>query len=87
MLSGIVSPSALAVLRLIDAALKPRYLYVVGILRDVDDRLVAAGVVVAVGNPVLHALPAHVGEIHRRAGRMVGLHLFNPRAQLSVENL
>jgi hypothetical protein len=29
---------------------------------------VAAGVVEAKGDQVSHALPAHVGEIHRRAG-------------------
>jgi hypothetical protein len=37
---------------------------------------VAAGVVEAVGDQVLHALLAHVAERHRRAGWVRGLHLF-----------
>jgi hypothetical protein len=45
---------------------------VTGIARHVDDRFVAARVVEAIGDEVMHALPAHVGEVHRRAGRMVG---------------
>ena len=34
----------------------------------VDDGLVPAGIVQATRNEIEHALPAHVGEIHRWAG-------------------
>ena len=39
-----------------------------GLARHVDQRLMAAGVVEAEGDQVLHAQLAHVAERHRRAG-------------------
>ena len=36
--------------------------------------LMPARVVEAMGDQVMHALPAHVGEVHRWAGRMLRVH-------------
>jgi hypothetical protein len=48
------------------------------IARRVDDRLVAARIIEAIGDEVLHALSAHVAERHRRAGWVFGIYL-NPK--------
>ena len=56
---------------LVQANAKPRHLGIAGIARHIDDRLVAATIVQAIGDQVMDALPAHVGEVHRRAGRML----------------
>jgi hypothetical protein len=42
-------------------------------LSATQDRLVATGVVEAVRDQMMHALAAHVGEIHRRAGKVLRL--------------
>jgi hypothetical protein len=34
----------------------------------------AATVVEAIGDQVMHALPSHIGEVHRRAGRVFRIH-------------
>jgi hypothetical protein len=59
------------------------------IARHVDDRLVAAGVIEAIGDKVMHALLAHVGEVHRRAGRVfeVGSHARLSRSAVSPKLL
>jgi hypothetical protein len=40
--------------------------------RHVDHRPVPAGVIEATGDQTAHALPAHVGKVHRRAGTCLG---------------
>ena len=57
-----------------DLAAKPRHRSIGRIARDIDQRLVAAAIVKAVRDQVMDALPAHVGEVHRRAGRVLGVH-------------
>ena len=49
-------------------AFEPRHLGLDRIARHVDQRLMAARVVEAEGDQVLHAQLAHVAERHRRAG-------------------
>ena len=51
---------------LVQANAKPRHLGIAGIARHIDDRLVAATIVQATGDQVMHALLAHVAERHRR---------------------
>ena len=49
------------------------------IARHVDNALVSAGVVEAISDQFMHALPAHIGEVHWRAGWVVGVHLINSK--------
>jgi hypothetical protein len=48
-----------------------------GILRHIDQCLVPARIVVAIGDQVMHTLLAHIGERHRRAGWVLGAHSMN----------
>src|SRR6476646_3538727 len=52
---------------------EPRDKRITWVARHIDHRLVSAGVVEAIGNEMMHALPPHVGEVHRRAGRVLEL--------------
>ena len=51
----------------------------------VDQRLVPAGVVQAIGDQVMHAKPTHIGEVHRRAGRVLGVHSMTSSARARSE--
>ena len=53
---------------------EPRNQRVTRIARHVDHGLVPARIIQAIGDQVVHALPAHVGQVHRRAGWVADLH-------------
>ena len=69
-----VNPAfARATLRALHLGSESRHQRITGIARHVDHRLVATGVIEAIGNQAAHTLAAHVGEVHRRAERVPDL--------------
>ena len=62
------APTARTALAALHVGLEPRNWRVTRIALHVDQRLVAAGVVQAIGDQVMHAQLAHVAERHRRGG-------------------
>jgi hypothetical protein len=68
-----ILPAAPTALGTLYALLKRRHLNVIGIARHVDQGLVSAGIVQAIGDQVLHPQLAHVAERHRRPGSWLQL--------------